>query len=473
MSKLWGGRFSKSSSDLMEDFHASISFDKTLYFWDILGSKAHCKMLSEVGILKQDEADLIHEGLDNILEKIEDGTLAFRKEDEDIHMNIERFLTDAIGDVGKKIHTGRSRNDQVALDVRMYLRSEVVKTQEALCGLIKVLLDTIENHCDTVMPAYTHLQRAQPTTLGHHLLAYVEMFRRDFERLEDWLARHNLMPLGSGALAGTTFPLNRDLTARLLHFDGPNRNSLDGVSDRDFILDYLYAASVSMMHLSRFSEEIILWSSQEFAFIDLDDAYATGSSIMPQKKNPDAAELVRGKTGRAYGNLMGLLTTMKGLPLAYNKDMQEDKEGLFDTVATWQKCLHIFAPMLETMTVKKARMAQAARGGFTNATDLADYLVGKGLAFRDAHEIVGRLVAYAISHEASLEDLSLDIMKTFDNRIEQDVYQVLDITECVRRRQTFGGPGPDQVAISLRLGKDFLHHAQSLVHDHQKYHFYE
>lgn len=471
MSKLWGGRFSKDSSKLMEDFHSSISFDQALYFWDILGSKAHGKMLAKVGVLSQAEADQIVRGLEAIQERIEAGEVEFRQEDEDIHMNIERLLTEAIGPVGKKLHTGRSRNDQVALDLRMYLRSEVVHTQTLLCDLIEVLITKAQDHIDTIMPAYTHLQRAQPINFSHHLLAYVEMFRRDYERLDAWLQQHNWMPLGSGALAGTTYPLDRDYTADLLRFEGPNRNSLDGVSDRDFVLDYLHAAAVSMMHLSRLSEEIILWSSQEFAFIDLDDAYATGSSIMPQKKNPDAAELVRGKTGRVYGNLMALLTTMKGLPLAYNKDMQEDKEGLFDSVATWQKSLRIFAPMLATMTVNTDRMAQAARGGFTNATDLADYLVRQGLPFRDAHEVVGKCVADALSQGISLEKMPLATLQAYEERIQEDVYQALDIGQCVTRRQTYGGPASDQVTRMLARHQSFLEGARADLAEKIKFHF--
>lgn len=463
MAKLWGGRFSKDSDHLMEDFHSSIKFDQKLYYWDIKGSIAHARMLGDVGIITGDESAILIEGLQGILQDIENGDIVFSLSDEDIHMNIERVLTERVGDIGKKLHTGRSRNDQVAVDLKMYVRSELVKTQKYLLDLIEVLVDLAEKNKNTIMPSYTHLQRAQPITFGHHMLAYVDMFKRDYKRLSCWLLSNNTMPLGSGALAGTTFPLDRMQTAKELQFEGPTLNSLDGVSDRDFVLDYLYAASAGMMHLSRFCEEIILWSSQEFAFVDLDDAYSTGSSIMPQKKNPDVAELVRGKTGRVYGGLMALLTTMKGLPLAYNKDMQEDKEGLFDAIETWQKSLLIFTKMVETMTLRKDTMDQAARGGFTNATDLADYLVRQGLPFRDAHSVVGKLVAHCLSEKCNLEDLSLSELKSFSNLIEDDIYEAIDVNTCVRKRNTIGGPSSEQVQGTINAQRSFLESAQKEI----------
>lgn len=456
MAKLWGGRFSKDSDKLMEDFHSSISFDQKLYYWDIMGSKAHAAMLGHVGVISEDEAQSLINGLDDILHEIESGEVTFNPSDEDIHMNIEVLLTKKVGDVGKKLHTGRSRNDQVAVDMRLYLRHEVIEIEKELIQMMETLLKLSEQHLDTAMPGYTHLQRAQPITLGHHLMAYFEMFKRDYHRLDSWLQRNNTMPLGSGALAGTTFPLDRYETAKALAFDEPCLNSLDGVSDRDFILDFLSAAAISMMHLSRFSEEIVLWSSQEFAFVTLDDAYSTGSSIMPQKKNPDVAELVRGKTGRVYGALMGMLTTMKGLPLAYNKDMQEDKEGVFDTVDTWNKCLIIFNKMLETATFNKAAMRRAAAGGFTNATDFADYLVTKGIPFRDAHAIVGHAVAYCLDNNKSLDECSMEEFHAFSPLIENDIYNKIAIDTCISKRQIIGAPSPQQVRFTIDCGKGSL-----------------
>lgn len=456
MAKLWGGRFSKGSDKLMEDFHSSISFDQKLYYWDIQGSIAHATMLGNVGVITKEEAQTLVQGLRDILEEIEEGKVTFNPSDEDIHMNMEVLLTQKVGDVGKKLHTGRSRNDQVAVDMRMYLRHEVMTIQAQLIEFLETLIDIAKKHLETAMPGYTHLQRAQPITLGHHLMAYFEMFKRDYQRLDSWLERNNIMPLGSGALAGTTFPLDRNQTAQMLHFDAPCLNSLDGVSDRDFALEFLSDASISMMHLSRFCEEIILWASQEFAFIDLDDAYSTGSSIMPQKKNPDVAELVRGKTGRVYGSLLGLLTTMKGLPLAYNKDMQEDKEGVFDTVDTWKKCLLIFERMLATATFKEANMRRAAAGGFTNATDFADYLVTKGIPFRDAHAIVGEAVAYCIMNEKALDDCSMDEFKAFSALIDEDIYDKISIDTCIHKRQTIGAPSPQQVQFAIQQNEIFL-----------------
>ncbi len=454
MATLWGGRFSKHADALMEDFHSSIRFDQKLYYWDITGSKAHASMLAKQGIISEKEKEAIINGLDEILQAIENHEIEFDPSDEDIHMNIERLLTKKIGDTGKKLHTARSRNDQVAVDTKLYVRHEVKHTMHLLQDFLDTLLATARKYEDVIMPGYTHLQRAQPILFAHHMLAYMEMFSRDMILLQNWIETHNTMPLGSGALAGTTFPIDRNYTAQLLDFSMPTLNSMDGVSDRDFILDFLYAASRSMMHLSRFCEEIILWSTHEFSFITLDDAYSTGSSIMPQKKNPDVAELVRGKTGRVYGNLMALLTTMKGLPLAYNKDMQEDKEGLFDTVETWQKCLIIFSKMIETMTVNKEAMLKATKGGFTNATDLADYLAKKGVPFREAHEIVGKMVAHCIMEKNNLEDLSLEEMQVFSSAIEDDIYHAIAIETCVNERNSFGGPGPDQVKAALQAEED-------------------
>lgn len=460
MAKLWGGRFVKDSDDLMEDFHSSISFDQKLYYWDIKGSQAHAQMLGAVGVITEAESQCLIDGLEAVLNDIEEGHASFNPSDEDIHMNIEVLLTEKVGEVGKKLHTGRSRNDQVALDLRMYLRNEVSILSELYIDFLEVLLSKAKAHTETIMPGYTHLQRAQPITFAHHLLAYIEMFSRDLAFLSDWKKNHNIMPLGSGALAGTTFPLDRLMTASLLGFDEPCLNSLDGVSDRDFALDFLYLASRSMMHLTRFSEEIILWSSQEFSFIVLDDAYSTGSSIMPQKKNPDVAELVRGKSGRVYGNLMSLLTTMKGLPLAYNKDMQEDKECIFDTVETIKKCIIIFSKMIETMTVNKDTMKKATREGFANATDLADYLVKKGLPFRDAHRVVGEMVFYCIQKNKALDDLTIDEMKSFHALISEDIYQAINIFTCVNERNTIGGPSKRQVEEAILRKESFIQSAK-------------
>lgn len=463
MSKLWGGRFKKDTSQLMLDFHSSIHFDQKLYHWDIIGSIAHANMLAKQGIISADERQSIVNGLHEILSEIESGKVEFTTDDEDIHMNIERLLIAKIGEAGKKLHTARSRNDQVALDLRLYLRHEVQVTIKALLDLIQVLLDSATQNIDAIMPGYTHLQRAQPIYFSHHLLAYVEMFSRDVKFLENWLDMHNVMPLGSGALAGTTFNLNRYFTANELGFESPCLNSLDGVSDRDFALDYLYIASRSMMHLSRLCEEIVLWSSQEFNFIILDDAYSTGSSIMPQKKNPDVAELVRGKSGRAYGNLMSLLTTMKGLPLAYNKDMQEDKEAVFDSVETWQKCLLIFAPMMATLKVNRANMEAATKKGFTNATDLADYLAKKGIPFRDAHRIVGEMVATALDRGIALEDMNLKEMQDICPLINEDIFNAIDVHTCANERKSFGGTSLENVRVAL------MSHAMSLKSLKDKY----
>lgn len=452
MKKLWGGRFSKNTDKLVEDFHSSISFDRRLYYWDIKGSIAHARMLGDAGIIPQEDSRKIITGLEEILAEIEAGKVEFDLSAEDIHMNVEVLLIKKIGDTGKKLHTGRSRNDQVALDTRLYLRAEIDTIQGLLQELLGTLLDLADKHLETVMPGYTHLQRAQPVTFAHHLMAYFQMFIRDKERHSDCIKRVNISPLGSGALAGTTFPLKREQVAEELGFSGITLNSMDGVSDRDYVIEFMSCASIMMMHLSRFCEELIFWSSQEVQFIDMDDAYSTGSSIMPQKKNPDVAELIRGKTGRVYGNLLAMLTIMKGLPLAYNKDMQEDKEGLFDSVDTLKKCLLVFTPMLATMKINKDKMLNASKGGFTNATDLADYLVKKGMPFRDAHEVVGKLVAYCLSNNKSLDDLSIEEFQGFSPLIAEDVYEEISVFTCVEKRNIPGGPAAEQVKAAIEAG---------------------
>ena len=454
--KLWGGRFSKNTDELMDDFNSSIHFDNRMYRQDILGSAAHVKMLGSCGVISQRDAQLIYKTLFEILDDIENGKVEFEVSAEDIHMNIETLLIFRIGDVGKQLHTGRSRNDQVALDIRMYLKDEVTQLKSMLKDLLSVILRIAEDNLDTIMPGYTHLQRAQPITLAHHHMAYFQMFKRDIERLTDCYKRINIMPLGSGALAGTTYPLDRQMVAKELGFDDITVNSIDGVSDRDFAIELASCLSIIMMHLSRFSEEIILWCSGEFSFIELDDAYSTGSSIMPQKKNPDVAELVRGKTGRVYGSLLSLLTTMKGLPLAYNKDMQEDKEAIFNAVDTIKLCLPIFTKMLDTMKIKKNTMYNAAKGGFTNATDMADYLVKKGIPFRDSHEIIGRMVAYCLGKNISIDDMSIDEFKSFSDLIENDVYDAISLNTCVNERKLPGGPAKDSVIKQIKLGKEFI-----------------
>jgi argininosuccinate lyase len=454
--KLWGGRFTKEENRLTEDFNASVSFDCRMYRQDIEGSIAHAAMLARQGIITPSEGEQIIAGLKEIRKELDEGKLQFSVEAEDVHMNIETFLTQKIGEVGKKLHTARSRNDQVALDVRLYLRDEMAEIRRLLLELEQTLVNLAEQHLHTVMPGYTHLQKAQPITLAHHLLAYFEMFRRDVGRLDDCAARMDSMPLGSGALAATGFNLDRQYVAEKLGFSSITRNSLDGVSDRDFAVEFCSLASIIMMHMSRFSEEIILWSSGEFNFIELDDAFSTGSSIMPQKKNPDLAELIRGKTGRIYGDLIALLTLMKSLPLAYNKDMQEDKEALFDAIDTLKKCLLVMAPMLQTARFHTDKMAQAASAGFTNATDLADYLVAKGMAFRNAHEVVGKAVLSCLQQGKALEQLSLEEFKGFSPLIEEDVYKYLDVWECVARRQVLGGPAPETAAKAAEEAQEWL-----------------
>jgi len=454
--KLWGGRFQKDTDKKVDDFNSSIRFDKRMYRQDIRGSIAHASMLGKQGIIPKEDSDNIIAELKNILEDIDNGKVEFLTDAEDIHMNIEKILTDRIGDAGKKLHTGRSRNDQVALDIRMYLMDETVEIREMLIHTLDVLTSLAEIHTDTIMPGYTHLQKAQPVTFAHHLMAYFEMFKRDISRLDDCRKRTNIMPLGSGALAGTTYPLDREFVAHELGFSDVTANSLDGVSDRDFVIELAGCLSVIMMHLSRFSEELILWSSSEFSFVEMDDAFSTGSSIMPQKKNPDVAELIRGKTGRVYGHLMGLLTTMKGIPLAYNKDMQEDKEPIFDAIDTVKLCLPVFCDMISTMTVKKDNMLRGAKGGFTNATDVADYLVKKGLPFRDAHAIVGKMVFYALEHNKALDELTLDEFKACSDIFENDIYNAISMETCVNDRKVIGGPAKSTVRKAVDDAKKFI-----------------
>ncbi|MDL2206333.1 argininosuccinate lyase [Eubacteriales bacterium OttesenSCG-928-N13] len=456
MSKLWGGRFEKATDHMVDDFHSSISFDQRLYEADISGSIAHATMLGECKIIDRADADRIVEGLKGILQDAREGKLQFSIDAEDIHMNVEQILTERIGEAGKRLHTGRSRNDQVALDARIFVKSGIRQTQALLCDLMQVVLGIARANLLTVMPGYTHLQKAQPVTLAHHMMAWFEMLRRDHERLGDAYRRADFMPLGSGALAGTTYPLDRAQVAQLLGFEGITRNSLDGVSDRDFVLEYLSGASISMMHLSRMCEELILWSSHEFGFVVMDDGFATGSSIMPQKKNPDVAELIRGKTGRVYGDLMGLLTMMKGLPLAYNKDMQEDKEALFDAHDTWTKCLLVFTHMLDTVSFNAEAMERGAAGGFTNATDLADYLVKKGMPFREAHEVSGKMVLACVKNRCALLDMSLLEMQAYSPMFEQDVFEEISILACVKNRNIPGGPAPDAVQVAIDQGDAFL-----------------
>lgn len=454
--KLWGGRFQKATDKKVDDFNSSIRFDKRMYRQDIRGSIAHARMLGAQGIIPMEDSKKIAAELENILADIDAGKVEFLIDAEDIHMNIEKILTDRIGEAGKRLHTGRSRNDQVALDIRMFLMDENEEIAQMLIELMKTLTELAKKHTDTVMPGYTHLQKAQPITFAHHCMAYFEMFRRDYMRLCGCKERTNVMPLGSGALAGTTYPLDRRFVAEQLGFADITRNSLDGVSDRDFVIELAGCLSLIMMHLSRFCEELILWSSHEFSFIEMDDAYSTGSSIMPQKKNPDVAELIRGKTGRVYGHLMGLLTTMKGLPLAYNKDMQEDKEPIFDSIDTVKLCLPVFCDMIATMTVKKDNMLKGAKGGFTNATDAADYLVKKGMPFREAHSVIGNLVFYCIEHNKSLDDLSIDEYKTFSDIFEDDIYTAVSMETCVNDRKVEGGPAKAAVANAIKESEEFL-----------------
>ncbi len=454
--KLWGGRFTKETDELVHNFNASISFDKRLYKQDIAGSIAHITMLETQGILTSDEKKQIQEGLTSILKDLESGALEITAEHEDIHSFVEANLIERIGAPGKKLHTGRSRNDQVALDMKLYTRDETVILKDLLKELLTTIHNIMKEHTETFMPGFTHLQKAQPVTLAHHFGAYFEMFRRDRSRLQDIYNRMNYCPLGSGALAGTTYPLDRDETARLLHFDGPTQNSMDSVSDRDYLIELLSALSTIMMHLSRFCEEIIVWNSNEYQFIEIDDAYSTGSSIMPQKKNPDIAELVRGKTGRVYGALISLLTTMKGIPLAYNKDMQEDKELAFDAIDTVKDCLSLFNGMISTMKFNKQTMEASAKNGFTNATDAADYLVNHGVPFRDAHGIIGQLVLVCLEKNISLDQLPLEEYKKISPVFEEDIYDAISIKTCVEKRNTIGAPGQSAMKRVLEINEKYL-----------------
>ena len=456
MAKLWGGRFQKNTDKKVDDFNSSIRFDQRMYAQDIKGSIAHAKMLGKQGIIEMSESEKIVKGLLDVLSDIENGKVEFLIDAEDIHMNVEKLLTDKIGDAGKRLHTGRSRNDQVALDIRMYLMDEIDEIYEMVKNLMSALVSIAKDHTETIMPGYTHLQKAQPISFAHHMMAYFEMLKRDSERLLDTKKRTNVMPLGSGALAGTTYPLDREFVATELGFAGVTQNSLDGVSDRDFVIELASTLSIIMMHLSRFSEELILWSSHEFSFVEMDDAFSTGSSIMPQKKNPDVAELIRGKTGRVYGHLMGLLTTMKGIPLAYNKDMQEDKEPIFDAIDTVKLCLPVFCDMITTMTIRKENMLKGAKGGFTNATDVADYLVKKGMPFRDAHEVVGKLVFYSISKDKALDELTIDEFKEFSSIIEEDVYDAISMETCVNGRTVIGGPARATVENAIAVAENYI-----------------
>ena len=454
--KLWSGRFGKETDALVNDFNASIQFDQRLYKEDITGSLAHAKMLGDCGIISQEDVTAITEGLKGILADVEAGKVEFTADNEDIHMNVEALLTARIGDAGKRLHTARSRNDQVALDFRMYVREQIPVIVDQLLDLETVLCKQAKQYQTAVMPGYTHLQRAQPISFAQHLMAYANMFARDITRLEDCKKRLNECPLGSGALAGTTYPIDRWETAQDLGFDAPMSNSLDGVSDRDYALELMSALSILMMHLSRFSEEVILWCSWEFKFIELDDAYATGSSIMPQKKNPDVAELVRGKTGRVYGDLMSLLTAMKGLPLAYNKDMQEDKEPVFDAIDTVEMCVPVFTAMLDTMTVRTDNMRKAAGKGFINATDCADYLTKKGMPFRDAYTVTGHLVAACTAQGKTLEELTLEELKAVSDLFEEDVYDAINLENCMALRNSYGGPAVSETTRQIGAIEAFV-----------------
>ena len=456
MAQLWGGRFTKETDQLVYNFNASISFDKKLYAQDIRGSIAHVMMLAKQEILTEAEKQQIIEGLEGILDDVEKGKLEITDKYEDIHSFVEANLIDRIGDAGKKLHTGRSRNDQVALDMKLYTRDEIAQIDQLLRTLLRTILGIMQENTETIMPGFTHLQKAQPITLAHHMGAYFEMFKRDHERMRDISKRMNTGPLGSGALAGTTYPLDRDYTAKLLGFDGPTLNSMDGVSDRDYLLELLSALSIVMMHLSRFCEEVIIWNSNEYQFVEIDDAYSTGSSIMPQKKNPDIAELVRGKTGRVYGALTSLLTTMKGIPLAYNKDMQEDKEMSFDAIDTAKGCIALFTGMLSTMQFKKDNMHASAKNGFTNATDAADYLVNHGVPFRDAHGIVGQLVLYCIEKNIALDDMSLEEYKAISPVFEEDIYDAISMETCVNKRLTTGAPGKAAMEQVIQIYKQYI-----------------
>ena len=456
MKKLWEGRFTKNTNALLEKFNASITFDKRMYAEDIKGSIAHSKMLSKQEIISQDDQTKIEKGLNQIKLEIENGTFIFKIEDEDIHMSIEKRLTEIIGSTAGKLHTARSRNDQVALDVRMYVRHQSLEIKELLINMENVLYTLSKKYKNTIIPGYTHLQRAQPILLAHHLLAYFQMFKRDISRIDDFLERSDEMPLGAGALAGTTFDLDRHYVAGQLGFSAPTVNSLDSVSDRDFIIELASIISIISMHLSRFSEEIIIWCTSEFSFIKLDDAFATGSSIMPQKKNPDIAELVRGKSGRIYGNLIAILTTMKALPLAYNKDMQEDKEGIFDSIDNIKICIEIFYEMLSTMDVNEKEILESMKKGFLNATDVADYLAKNGMPFREAHKVVGQIVSYCEEKNIAIDDMKFEEYLEFSNIFKEDVLEAITIENCVNNRNSYGGTSIKNVLMQLELAENFL-----------------
>lgn len=463
MAQLWGARFTKETDQLVYNFNASISFDQKFYAQDMRGSIAHVKMLAKQGILTEDERDQIIAGIEGILSDVERGVLEISDKYEDIHSFVEATLIDRIGEPGKKLHTGRSRNDQVALDMKLYTRDEIQVLDGLLKELLEVLLHIMEENTETFMPGFTHLQKAQPITLAHHMGAYFEMFRRDRSKLYDIYQRMNYCPLGSGALAGTTYPLDREYTAELLGFAGPTLNSMDSVADRDYVIELMSALSTIMMHLSRFSEEVIIWNSNEYQFVDIDDAYSTGSSIMPQKKNPDIAELVRGKTGRVYGALMSILTTMKGIPLAYNKDMQEDKELAFDAIDTAKGCLALFTGMLRTMKFRKENMENSAKNGFTNATDAADYLVNHGVAFRDAHGIVGQLVLYCLEKDIALDDMTLEEFKAISPVFEADIYEAISMETCVNKRMTIGAPGKEAMEKVIAIYAKYLQECEKTL----------
>lgn len=465
MAQLWGGRFTKETDQLVYNFNASITFDQKFFHQDVRGSIAHVTMLAAVGILTEQERDTIIQGLEGIVADVDAGKLKITSEYEDIHSFVEANLITRVGEPGKKLHTGRSRNDQVALDMKLYIRDELSEVKKLLLPLLKVLHRLMKENIDTYMPGFTHLQKAQPITFAHHMGAYMEMFKRDYSRLTDIYERMNYCPIGSGALAGTTYPLNREMTAELLGFYGPTLNSMDSVADRDYIIEMLSAFSTIMMHLSRFSEEIIIWNSNEYQFVELDDAYSTGSSIMPQKKNPDIAELVRGKTGRVYAALNAILTTMKGIPLAYNKDMQEDKELTFDAIDTVKGCLALFTGMLDTMVLRKEKMEASAKNGFTNATDAADYLVNHGVPFRDAHGIVGQLVLYCIEKNISLDDMKLEEFQSISPVFEADIYEAISLETCVSKRNTIGAPGQEAMKKVIAINEAYLNEKGNDVHE--------
>ncbi|HOR85096.1 MAG TPA: argininosuccinate lyase [Bacillota bacterium] len=462
--KLWGGRYSKDTAKPAEDFNASISVDSRLYLQDIEGSKAHAFMLGECGIISAAEAADIINALEEIRLELESSSTELENDAEDIHMNIEKLLIEKLGETGKKLHTARSRNDQVALDLRMFLKEEIHRILKMFIELETLLLNIAAENTNTIMPGYTHMQKAQPISLGHHFMAYFEMFKRDMGRFTDCLKRIDVMPLGSCALAGTTYPIDRKMVADILGFSDTSLNSVDAVSDRDFAIEFISCCAFGMMHLSRFCEELVIWNTEEFGYIEMDDGYSTGSSIMPQKKNPDIAELIRGKTGRVYGDLICLLTVVKGLPLSYNKDLQEDKEPVFDAGDTLKSCISVFIPMLSSMTINKDRIKSNLRGGFLNATDLADYLVKKGLAFRDAHEISGKIVSSCITRNKELTDLSLDDFKSFAPCIEEEVFEFLKPEVCLGRRNTEGGPSAKRVTEAVLCGREFIKHfAETLI----------